>query len=309
MKYVNLSRCYTLHTLPDLSQSPKLEELNLSACNNLTSLNEAIGGLENLVHLDLGYCRKRATVPSFLSSKHLQTLDFSGCSKLYRLPDIKESLQFLEILDLSETAVKELPDSFGNLVAVKKLLLFGCKELTTIPSSIYRLQALERLEFINCPNLSRFPRRGSGAATDILGFPNLVKLIISHCKLKDLEFLNDLTCFETLTYLDFSDNSFSIVPACISKFMNLEELLLRRCKQLEEILELPSVSKLSVNACRRLRTFPNFHSFIYQIPKWFLVDLSNCHGLDRGYIDRSLPLEVFGYISLFPLFPKTKPVE
>ncbi|KAI4310453.1 hypothetical protein MLD38_035431 [Melastoma candidum] len=172
LKYVNLSSCESLVTLPDLSKSLKLQELNLLGCKNLTGINEAIGSLDELIHLNLGLCHNLSTYPSSLKSKHFQTLNFSGCFKLIQFPDIEEELEYLEELHLEGTAVKELPDSIINLVAVKVLGMDSCKELSFIPTSISRLEKLEDLLLRRCENLE-----------EVRGLPpHLVRLHMEDCQ-------------------------------------------------------------------------------------------------------------------------------
>lgn len=153
LKYVNLSSCKSLMTLPHLSKSSRLQELYLQGCCNLIWLDEAIGSLDELVHLNLAGCCILSTFPSSLKSKHFRTLNFFGCFKLTRFPDIEEELEFLKELYLDETAVKELPDSIVNLVAVKILSMNSCKELSFIPASISSLENLEDLQLRRCENL------------------------------------------------------------------------------------------------------------------------------------------------------------
>ncbi|KAI4310452.1 hypothetical protein MLD38_035430 [Melastoma candidum] len=153
LKYVNLSGCKLLKTLPHLSKSSKLQELSLQGCVNLISLDQGIGSLEEIIHLNLSGCRMLSTFPSSLKSKHYRTLNFSGCLKLAQFLDIDEELEFLNELFLDGTAVKELPNSIVNLVAVKLWSMNSCKELSFIPASISSLQKLEVLWLSNCENL------------------------------------------------------------------------------------------------------------------------------------------------------------
>ncbi|KAI4312883.1 hypothetical protein MLD38_037673 [Melastoma candidum] len=297
LKYINLSGCQSLERLPDLSKCSKLEDMILNMCKNLIQLDEDIGSHENLACLDFRGCYKLKAVPSSLISKHIRFFGFNRCFRLDKLPRFEMKLLSLEKLDLTETSVKELPDSVSNLVALKELVMSRCQELTTIPSCIYELLVLEMLDLENCWKLSQFPRRAEGNATENLGFPNLVLLNLRHCNLGDIEFLNDLTCFETLNKLNLLENKFHYVPACIGKFKNLEKLWVGRCYELVEVSELPSVSNLYATKCRELKTFQSLHTFICQSPKWFYVDLSDCSNLDPGYICRSLPLEkVRGFV-------------
>ncbi|KAI4310445.1 hypothetical protein MLD38_035423 [Melastoma candidum] len=83
LKYVNLSRCESLVTLPDLSKSSKLQELNLRCCKNL----EEVRGLPpHLVRLYMDGCQRLRTLPrlhTFMSrTQRIHYVNLSGCQNL-----------------------------------------------------------------------------------------------------------------------------------------------------------------------------------------------------------------------------------
>lgn len=212
-------------------------------------------------------------------TKYLHTLNLYGCSKLEKFPDILEKMKHIKELRLKWMAIKELPTSIENLVSVERLELQYCKNLARLPSSIYNLKKLEFLSLEGCSNFVMF-RRNLEDSTDPdgnVGFPNLSCLVLDDCNLSEVEFLQSSSSFPKLESLFLSNNKFTHLPICIKKYNGLKRLHVARCKQLQEIPQLPSnMSILKANCCKSLQKLPDLssHSSAY-----LEVDLSSCSDL------------------------------
>ncbi|KAK9930867.1 hypothetical protein M0R45_018173 [Rubus argutus] len=295
---------------PSIGNLVGLTRLCLNGCENLTTLPCSIEKLQSLETLDLSECSKLATFPKIIEKmnslreldvswqpnidrlQNLETLDLNGCSKLATFPKIIGKMDSLRKLDVSRSGIKELDPSIGNLVGLKQLCLYGCENLTTLPCSIDRLQNLETLDLNGCSKLLTFPTNTTSLHDDngdgSLSLPKLKVFKMQGCNLSDGDFLTTLDCLETLTELDLSSNSFVTLPACISKFVNLEKLDLHCCKRLREIPELPpNLVKVDVSDCKSLEKFWKLSKVLEgkesQGIKW--INLWNCNRLcdNLGY--------------------------
>ncbi|KAK9930872.1 hypothetical protein M0R45_018178 [Rubus argutus] len=287
-----LTGCRSLLELPDLTGIPYLKELTIDRLQNLENLDlcgcsklatfleinrkmdslrklrlafsgikelhPSIGNLIGLKDLDLSYCKNLTTLPCSIDRwQNLETLDLKECTKLATSPEINRKMDSLRYLNLSCSGIKELHPSIGNLIGLKHLSLRGCKKLTTLPCSIYGLQNLETLDLSQCSKLVTFPTNTKSLHEDngdgSLWLPKLKVLRMEGC---NSYFLTTLDCLETLTELDLSSNSFVSLPACISKFVNLEKLDLSCCERLREIPELPpNLLEVDVSDCESLEKF------------------------------------------------------
>jgi hypothetical protein len=89
---LNLSDCYQLENLSEISRLTKLTYLNLCRCKSLRSLPDALFEEINLLHLCLNECSGLNQLPdSFLKLSPLCVLDFrgSGFSKEYRFSPVE----------------------------------------------------------------------------------------------------------------------------------------------------------------------------------------------------------------------------
>ncbi|KAI6680702.1 hypothetical protein NL676_034583, partial [Syzygium grande] len=288
LKSINLERCESLASVPDLSMAPNLESLNLDYCKSLVEVHQSVGYLDKLRLLALTSCSNLSIFPSKLKIKSLRRLSLAGCSKLEKFPDILGKMEHLEYIYLQRMAIKELPASIENLISVKYINLEWCKNLTRLPSSIYKLHNLEFLGLEGCSNLVMFPKNleDSTDRDGHLGVPNLYHLDLCGCNLSEVDFVGS---FPKLKILELSNNKFTHLPTCINQCNDLKSLYVEKCPQLQEIPQLPSnMCTLRANGCKSLQKLPNLSSLSSD---FLVVDLSSCcELLRRGVKMGDVPL-------------------
>ncbi|XP_056158523.1 disease resistance protein Roq1-like isoform X5 [Syzygium oleosum] len=266
MKYINLSECETLDSIPDLLCTPNLEELNLKNCKNLVNAHESIAYHDNLQVLTLKGCSELSVFPNELKSRNLRALNLANCTKLGRFPDIPQKLG-LKKLALRGTAIKELPTSIENLVSLEKMDVGDCKNLISLPSSIYKLQNIKKLSLPRCTKLIGFPKYEDSADPHMkTGLPKLLYLDLQECNLSEVEFLENLSCFPLLDHLILSGNKITSLPTSINKRDSLTRLAVSDCHQLREIPELPPfldfLSALNCESLQKIGKFTSTHDFV-----------------------------------------------
>ncbi|KAM5552847.1 disease resistance protein RPV1-like [Rosa sericea] len=272
LRVLDVNDCPKLAAFPEiLIKMDSLRELFLSG-SVIRELGESIGNLIGLEKMELSDCQNLTTLPrSIYELRNLQFLDATNCPKLAAFPEIPIKMDFLRELYLGGSDVRELEESFGNLIGLEWLSLRDCKNLATLPCNIYGLQNLKMFELTNCSKLVRFPTNTNILNVDgcSLSLPKLEWFDIKGCKsLSDCDFLTTLDCWETLYFLDLSTNNFVSLPACIPKFVNLQGLDLRDCKRLREIPELPAcIITLDISGCESLAVIEAESSLCSETPK------------------------------------------
>ncbi|MED6144820.1 hypothetical protein PIB30_019064 [Stylosanthes scabra] len=248
LKSLNLWDCRRLKQVPDLSEAPNLEILNLGCCAELNDFPSYLTHHKSLVKLTLWKCSRFETLGSKLEMSSLQELDLKGCTRMRKLPEFGESMKHLSILSLWSTAIEELPTTIGCLVGLKELHLDHCKRLACLPDSIQDLKSLTLLSLSHCPNALQ-------SLHSLSGLTSLGTLRLSGCFLTSQESSSsyDLGNLVSLTDLELSKNNFERVPINIHELPRLRCLNLDYCPNLKVLPELPSsIRELSAQDCGSL---------------------------------------------------------
>ena len=94
--------------------APNLEELDISYCENLIEIHEAIGSLEKLKCWNLKGCKKLQILPNSFRLKSLENIYLDDCVSLETLPDLcAPNLRALEIRYCKNLI--EIHEAFGSL--------------------------------------------------------------------------------------------------------------------------------------------------------------------------------------------------
>ncbi|XP_065876426.1 disease resistance protein RUN1-like isoform X2 [Euphorbia lathyris] len=229
-----------------------------------------------LKFMDLRDCEFFVETPDFSAIPNLER-------KLETFPDIVGEMKWLEKVSLNGTAIKVLPSSIENLSGLKVLILTYCKSLTSLPSSIYKLEHLKRVLLEGCSNFCNFPLPPDVQSFSV--FRMLRCLDLRNCNLLEINFLMEHNCFSMLKDLDLSGNEFASIPPSIRLFNNLRTLKLSKCKNVQEIPELPpNVKRVEARDCESLERFSQL-ARVFRCTKGERanrlhdIDFSNCQKL------------------------------
>ncbi|KAG7964423.1 hypothetical protein I3843_09G169800, partial [Carya illinoinensis] len=251
LRAVNFSCCEYLTCIPDVSMMANLESLDLLGCRNLVEVHESVGFLKKLFRLDVINCSKLRRLPS-LKLPCLESLYVLTGTSMERFPDIVVEIPRLREINFINSPIQEFPSSIEYLIGLERITVRSCKNFKDLPKSISKLPRLRYLCLRCCTNFEKFPKSSSSSSTSLgwlawskrnktqgmslsVGFPALEILIISYCNLAEVDFLKSLHCLSTLKLLDLSGNNFVSLPACITRFTNLQSLVLKDCKGLQQI--------------------------------------------------------------------------
>ncbi|PON53731.1 TIR-NBS-LRR-like protein [Trema orientale] len=285
---LNLHGCFNLAAIPNLSGNRKLEKLILGYCVSLTEMDEHIGNMNTLIHLNLKGCSNLIKLPTDVSGlKRLQDLILSGCSKLKELPENIGSMKSLKQLLLDETAIKNLPESIFRLTLLEKLSLNRCSYLKRLPLCIGKLCSLKELS-LNGSGLEELPDSiGSLANLEILSVMWCTSLSVLPDSIGNLKLLTQLLILAS---------PIKELPDCVGSLPNLKELSIGKGQFLStlprSIEGLRSLVELQIEETS-ITHLPDQIGTLKSLKK---LDLLKCRSL------RSLPESVGGMLSLNTLF-------
>ncbi|KAK7258834.1 hypothetical protein RIF29_24422 [Crotalaria pallida] len=285
LTYMNVSNCYSITQIPNLSGAKSLRELKLNKCKELVSVDESIGFLPNLVYLCASRCSKLQSFVPKIYLPSLEHLSFSLCENLEYFPEIMRKMDKPLKICLTDTSIKVLPCSIGNLVGLESVQMECCYRLQYLPSSLFMLPNLVALNVEGCSGLPESFRRFEVSHSPAEHCPSLQTLRIGNACLSDEDLQVIVHNFPSLKELNVSWNSFVSFPASIKECIGLTSLDVSYCSNLEEIPELPSsVQKLNALHCDSLNaeTLSIFFSQVRkeinglevimpgtEIPEWF----------------------------------------
>ncbi|KAF3503076.1 hypothetical protein F2Q69_00044628 [Brassica cretica] len=239
LRWVDLNHSRKLSILSGLGKAQSIEYLNLEGCTALTRLHENMEDMKCLVFLNLRGCTSLKSLP-LIKLISLKTLILSGCSKFKAFHVISDKL---EALYLDGTKVNELPVEIGVLQRLVLLNMKDCKKLKKLPCSLRDLEALEQLILSGCSKLKEFLETGGHMSS-------LQILLLDGTAIKDIP---DIFSVRRLC---LSWNvKISRLPDLISRFLRLQSLDLKHCKNLTHVPQLPpNLQCLDVRGCSSLKT-------------------------------------------------------
>ncbi|CAJ2633321.1 unnamed protein product [Trifolium pratense] len=269
---MNLSDCYQLAAIPDLSWCLRLEKINLESCINLKRIHESIGSLTTLRNLNLTRCEKLIELPSDVSGlKHLESLFLSRCYKLKALPENIGILKSLKTLFADHTAIVELPESTFRLTKLERLVLNRCLYLIRLPNDIGKLCSLQELS-LNESGLQELPNT-------VGSLKNLEKLSLILCK--SLTRMPDsIGNLESLTELLAYNSGIKELPSTIGSLSYLRTLSVGKCKLLSKLpysfKTMASITELDLDGTS-IRYLPDEIGEMKQLRK---LEIGNCSNLE-----------------------------
>ncbi|CAN1349186.1 Disease resistance protein RUN1 [Linum perenne] len=136
---LNLSFCFNLRVVPNLSACKKLEYLYLKGCRRLVELTSHVQYLDKLVVVDLNDCPNLMCLPAKLNSKFLEYFYLSNCPKITLCPEMSSSEVGLQVLDLAETPIRELSSAIHKVKQGGTLRLCG-KHIISFPQILTSLK-------------------------------------------------------------------------------------------------------------------------------------------------------------------------
>ncbi|XP_057749401.1 disease resistance protein RUN1-like [Arachis stenosperma] len=157
LKHITLRGSRNLVKIPNLSQAPNLEELNLEECVKLVHLDPSVGSLEKLRLLNLEWCKSLVKIPILARTPNLEELNLAGCDKLVQLDASVGSLQKLHSLNLKNCKSLVKIPILARTPNLEKLNLAGCDKLVHLDASIGSLEKLSFMNLENCKNLVSIP--------------------------------------------------------------------------------------------------------------------------------------------------------
>ncbi|KAJ1421796.1 Leucine-rich repeat 3 [Sesbania bispinosa] len=328
LKSLNLSFSRKLIRIPDLSLSPKIEEIILSHCESLVQVySSSFLSKLNCLFLDGCIELRNLNLPSNILSGSSGLVVLCKCRKLetFSISSRTEAVQSYNCLrcDGFWGAVEIFREAKVNLYN-GNLIRFNGKGGMRYSSDTFdpiicadRYEKEEVADNVRLLNMkvmietmpSLFPSLNELCWLDISDCESLTSLPMDLCKLKFLRRLYLRGCsnlenfpeiketMENLTVLILDETTIKELPSSLHHLVGLEVLSLHNCSRLEiipsSIGSLIKLCKLDLTCCESLETFP---SSIFKL-KLTKLDLRGCTMLKR-FPEILEPTESFVHISL-----------
>ncbi|XP_059660360.1 disease resistance protein RUN1-like [Cornus florida] len=244
LKILDISHSHFLTRITtDFSTLPNLEKVTLEDCRCLKTIDESIGSLDKLRSLNLKDCANLRNLPrSICMLKSLERLRLSGCLKIDKLPEEIGEIESLVLLSASRTAIRRLPVSIVRVKNFRYLALSGSKGSPSMPMSLLN---------------------------SLLGLTSLTRLRLHNVS----TVLNDIGSLSSLKYLEFFHSGLYSLPASIKSLCKLEVLILRHCRNLRSLPDLPSSLTILFASNSSFERFPDLSNFSHP-PLMFLWNCS-----------------------------------
>ncbi|KAL7155102.1 hypothetical protein ABFS83_03G051900 [Erythranthe nasuta] len=154
----------SLPILPETTTPLKsLQKVSLVLCDINKTINHSVIGLPHLFprlsELTMDHCINLTELPpSICQMQTLTSLSVTNCDSLQKLPSDLDKLCSLQILRLSACPnLKKLPEGSGSLVRLKYLDVSQCVNMGCLPKGIGGCESLEKIDMRECPQIRSLP--------------------------------------------------------------------------------------------------------------------------------------------------------
>ncbi|KAG2298220.1 hypothetical protein Bca52824_034692 [Brassica carinata] len=269
---LTLSGCTEVEDIHDLPRNLKI--LNLAE-TPIRKMPSSFEDLTELISVDLSHC-KRLQHLQMGFYKSLVSVELSGCSDLDYIMGFSLQDMVQHHIDGTNKVMLCGPPPCNVIFIWENWRTFhvipweknGSKCCMTLKSSLAS------------PYRSKLP--SSLFSSLVSSMYALVSLLLSNAYLLDIP--QEICHFPSLKTLDLSGNEFSKLPKSMKQLFKLESLILRGCKNLKSLPELPlSLELLNAHGCVSLK---NVHRSFEQFPKH--CTFSNCYNISSDSIKNIL---------------------
>ncbi|XP_048421708.1 disease resistance protein RML1A [Pyrus x bretschneideri] len=202
LKVFNMRSSRNLTELPNLSQSRKLE------------------------HINLVYCTSLVEVPSYFQHLHeLTFLELAWCTSLKYLPKMPGNIEYLS---LRGSGIKELPPSVWSHQKISSLDIGDCRDLKKLPNNNCKLKVSGYFSLEYCSSLDEFSE-----------LPRDISVLDLTCTSIEVLPISSMECLISLTTIKLNDcERLVTLPPSICKLKSLKELDLTGCSKFKNFPEI-----------------------------------------------------------------------
>ncbi|CAI9265829.1 unnamed protein product [Lactuca saligna] len=241
LKTIELWDLDNLIMTPDFDGLPNLETFKLGGCLYLEEIHPSIGLLERLVFLSIGSCWRLKMFPPVTRLKKLETLTFFECPELFKLSATQQNMENLPHVHLDNNSGSEVSSYIETspkfFVVCWKC---GCSNLLGVDCCVEEPCLRDNMNRIG---LQFFLK-------------DLRNLNLGLCSLGDEEIGSAVWELPNLQELNLSENKFSRLDFSLLQLPRLKLLNVSWCKNLVELLELPSsIAVVDAKHCISLESF------------------------------------------------------
>ncbi|TXG47008.1 hypothetical protein EZV62_026302 [Acer yangbiense] len=293
LKLLNLSWCKNLIKIPDLSDIPSTESINLKSCSSLIEIHSS-RVCPKLKQLDLSSCQNLIRIPDLSNIPSAESIHLQFCSSLIEIHSSRVCPK-LKQLDLSYCQnLIRIPD-LSDIPSAESIHLKFCSSLIEIHSS-RGCPKLKQLDLSSCQNLIRIPDLSDILSAESIhlkfcsslieihssrGCPKLKQLDLSSCQnLIRIPDLSDIPSAESIDLKSCSSliEIHSSRDPDLSDIPSAESIHLQSCSSLIEIHSsrvCPKLKQLDLSSCQNLIRIPDLSDF----PSAESIDLQSCSSL------------------------------
>ncbi|KAJ9691428.1 hypothetical protein PVL29_013567 [Vitis rotundifolia] len=246
-----LRECKNLESLPtSIWEFKSLKSLFCSQCSQLQYFLEILENMENLRELHLNGTAIKERPSSIEHLNRLEVLNLDSCENLVTLPESICNLCFLKNLNVSHCSkLHKLPQNLGRLRSLKTLYAMGLNSTCCQLLSLSGLCSLKKLILYKSKLMQGV------ILSDICCLYSLEVLDLSFCNIDEGGIPTEICHLSSLQELLLTGNLFRSRPAGINQLSMLRLLDLGHCRELRQILALPSsLHFLDVHECTKLET-------------------------------------------------------